>query len=283
MPERAKAHKGIPIWLAVVLVGAVIGAGGAILFWQTSIISRLQAQLAASAAENAEFKRRVDQLTPAQAGNPPTAPEPSAPPSVRREAGPAAAAALPGSEQRAEHLRESLAQATADLDRLQARVSDLQGQLESAAADNRRLSAAAEESKKGLTDAEQTVETLRAQLAANNARVAQLESLNARMKEDAASGKQSYSQLQQIVSDLDGIFRRREMYLNNILRRYREITEQYRAMSGVSASRDREAAAVGTAEISRIQNSIALAEEDLKQISALNAQASRLEAKLQAK
>ena len=71
------------------------------------------------------------------------------------------------------------------------------------------------------------------------------------------------------------------MYLNNILRRYREITEQYRAMSGVLDSRrDREAAPVGSTEIARIQNAIALAEEDLKQIDALNAQAARLEKKL---
>ncbi len=283
MPERAEAHKGIPIWVAIVLVCAAI-AGGAVIFWQTRVISGLQAQLAAHAGENAELKRRVDQLTRAQPENPPTAPEPFAPRLARPDPGrTATAATVSASEQRAEHLRESLAQATKEVDRLQARVSDLQGQVESAAADNRRLSAAAEESKKNIADAEQTIETLRAELKANNARVAQLDSLNARLKEEAAAGKQSSSQTQQIVSDLDDIFRRREMYLNNILRRYREITEQYRAMSGVIGSRDRETAAAGTAEISRIQNGIALAEEDLKQLSALNAQASRLEKKLQAK
>jgi hypothetical protein len=74
------------------------------------------------------------------------------------------------------------------------------------------------------------------------------------------------------------------MYLNNILRRYREITEQYRAMSGVLDSRrDREAAPVRSTEIGRIQNAIALAEEDLKQIDALNAQAARIEKKLPSK
>jgi chromosome segregation ATPase len=282
MPERAKAHKGIPIWVAIVLVCAAIAAGGAVIFWQTRVVSRLQTQLAARAAEKAELERRVDQLTRAQAGNPAATPEPSAPRLARPDAGTAAAAALSASEQRAEQLRESLAQATKEADRLQARVSDLQGQVESAATDNRRLTAAAEESKKGLGEADQAIETLRAELKANNARAAQLESLNARLKDEAAAGKQSSSQIQQIVSELEGIFRRREMYLNNILRRYREITEQYRAMSGVIGSRDREAATGSSAEISRIQNTIALAEEDLKQISALNAQVSRLEKKLQA-
>lgn len=281
MPERAKAHKGAANWVAIVVVCAAVAAAGAVMFWQTRIISRLQSQLAARSGESAELQRRVDQLTRAQAEHPPAAPEPSAPHLARPGAG-AAATAPAASEQQAERLRESLTQASADVDRLQARVSDLQGQLESAGADNRRLTAAAEESKKGLVDAEQTIETLRAELKANNARVGQLDSLNARLKEEAAAGKQSSSQNQQMVSDLEGIFRRREMYLNSILRRYREITEHYRAMAGVMESRGHETPSASSAEISRIQNSIALAEEDMKQISALNAQASRLEKKLQA-
>ena len=46
---------------------------------------------------------------------------------------------------------------------------------------------------------------------------------------------------------------------------------------------ERKLGASAVEEIARIQNAIALAEEDLKQIDALNAQASRLEKKLPAK
>jgi len=281
MPERAKAHQGIPIWIAVALVCAAVAGAAVVIFWQTRLISHLEAQLAARAGEKAELERRVDQLTRAQEGRPPVLPKPFAPRPVQPGTGAAPAAQLSASEQRAERLRESLAQATAEVERLQASVADLHGQLETAATDNRRLSAAVEELKKGAADAEQTIEMLRAELKANNARAAQLESVNARLKQEAASSQQVSSQMQQNISDLDGLFRRREMYLNNILRRYREITEQYRALSGVNASRDHGAATVGSAEISRIQNTIALAEEDLKQISALSAQVSRLEKKLQ--
>jgi len=279
MPERAIAHKGIPLWVAIVLVCAV-AAAGAVIFWQARTIAGLQAQMDARAGENAALARRVDQLTRAAVERPAAVPEPSVPRVTRPGAGAADTAALSASEQRAEHLRESLAHTAAEVDRLQARVSDLQGQLESAAADNRRLTAAAEEPKKSLADAERTIETLRAELAANKARAAQLDSFNARLKEEAAAGKQSSSQTQQVVSDLEGIFRRREMYLNNILRRYREITEHYRAMAGVMDSRAHDTPSASSAEISRIQNTINLAEEDLKQISALSAQASRLEKKL---
>jgi DNA repair exonuclease SbcCD ATPase subunit len=281
MPERAKAHQGIPIWIAIALVCAAVAGAGAVIFWQTRLISHLQGQLATRAGEQAELERRVDQLTRAQDGRPPVSPKPFAPRSVPADTGAAAAALLSASEQRAERLRESLARATAEVEHLQAGVVELRGQLESAATDNHRLNAAVDELKKGAADAEQTIEMLRAELKANNARAAQLDSVNARLKQEAASSQQLSSQMQQNVSDLEGLFRRREMYLNNILRRYRDITEQYRALSGVNASRDHGAATVGTAEISRIQNSIALAEEDLKQISALSAQVSRLEKKLQ--
>jgi chromosome segregation ATPase len=283
MPEPANPHKSIPVWLVIVIVCAAIAGAGNVIFWQTRMISSLQAQLAGRTGENAELQRRLDQLTRAQAEHAPVAPKASAPRLAAPEAGTGAAEALSAAEQRAERLRESLSQATAEITRLQARVSDIQTQLETAAADNRGLTAAAEASKKGLVEAEQAVETARAELKTNNARIAQLENSNAKFKEDAAAAKQSTGPTQQIISDLEGIFRRRETFLNNILRRYREITEQYRALSGVMDSQRDRGAATGAAEISRIQNSIALTEDDLKQISALNAQASRLERKLPAR
>jgi DNA repair exonuclease SbcCD ATPase subunit len=281
MPERGKAHQGIPIWIAVALACAAIVGAAAVIFWQTRLIAHLQAQLAARAGEKAELERRVDQLTRSQEGGPPVSPKPFAPCSIQPDTSGTAAAQVSASERLAERLRESLAQATAEVERLQASVSDLHRQLETTETENRRLTAGTEELKKSAADAEQTIEMLRAELKANNTRAAQLESVNARLKQEAASSQQISSQMQQNVSDLDGLFRRREMYLNNILRRYHDITEQYRALSGVNASRDHGAGTVGTAEISRIQNSIALAEEDMKQISALSAQVARLEKKLQ--
>jgi chromosome segregation ATPase len=195
-----------------------------------------------------------------------------------------AVAELAALEQQVRQLRESLAKSNEDLSRLQAHTADLQSQVEAASAENQRLSSAGQDLKKSLADADQTLESLRAELKRNTDRVAQLEANNARLKDETTAGKQSAAQIGQTMSELQEIFRRREMYLNNILRRYKEITEQYRAMSGVLDSRrDREAAPVSTTEISRIQNAIALAEDDLKQINALNAQSQRLQKKLPVK
>lgn len=104
-----------------------------------------------------------------------------------------------------------------------------------------------------------------------------------RPEPDAATAEALAAETQQTVSDLENIFRRREIYLNNILRRYREITEQYRARSGVQDGRGRAANPLSSAEISRIQNSLDLAEDDLKQLTALSAQAQRLQKKLPVK
>jgi chromosome segregation ATPase len=266
-----------------VIVCAALAGAGNVIFWQARMISRVQSQLAGRASENAELQHRLDQLTRARAEQAPAAPKASASRLTPSDAGTYGAEALSAAEQQAGHLRDSLAEANAEITRLQARTSDLQTQVENAVADNRSLTAAAEASKKGLADAQETVETVRAELQANSARIKQLENSNARLKEDAATARQSTAPAQQIISDLEGIFRRRDTHLNNILRRYREITEQYRAMSGVMDSQHDRGVATSAAEISRIQNSISLAEEDLKQINVLNAQAALLERKLPVK
>jgi DNA repair exonuclease SbcCD ATPase subunit len=281
MPEHAKNHS--PISLPVLLVcAAVVGAGGVIL-WQARLISTQASQLVARAAENDALRRRILQLSRAQpapmsAQGPVPVPR-SAPPHA-----PAADAGAAAAQQEAQRLRENLTQSSAEMSRLQGRVAELQSQIETVTTENHRLSAVAEDLRKNAADADQTLEALHAEVKKNSDRVAQLESLNTRLKEDTASRGQSAAELNQIISDLQGVFRRREMYLNNILRRYREITEQYRAMSGVMDSRrDRGAAPVGGTEIARIQNTITQAEEDLKQINALNAQAQHLQKKLPAK
>ena len=280
-PPSRRTRKSVPLWLfALLLLIAMAAATGAL--WQARVIRSQSAQIAQRDRDNAQLRRRIDELSRAQAGSsvaPP--PAPVNPGSMRPGSSAAAIEAAAEAEHRAERLRESLAQSNAEVSRLQALISDLQSRIESANADNGRLSAALEEQKRALADANQATENVRADLNANLARVGELTAANTRLKADAAAGKQSAAQLSKTVSDLEGIFRRREMYLNNALRRYREITEQYRAISGVMDSRrDREATPASSAEISRIQNAVALADEDLKQINALSVQAQRLEKKL---
>ncbi|MBZ5593862.1 MAG: hypothetical protein LAP39_16610 [Acidobacteriia bacterium] len=266
--------------MLVLVIAIAIGFG---VVWQTRALRSQTVQIAELGRENSALRKRIDELTRARADQP--APLQSAPAPHLPAAVPAATAeALAAAEQRAQRLRESLDRSKADEVRLEALNSDLQSRAETTAEDYHRLSAAMEQANKALADANQTIENIQAERKSNQDRISQLETANARLREGAASGKQSAAQLNQSLSDIEEVFRRREMYLTNILRRYREITEQYRALSGVMDSRrDRESTPVSGAEISRIQNAIALSEEDMKQVGALSAQAQRLEKKLSTK
>ena len=281
MPGPAKTR--ILVWYGIPLLVIMVVAAGSGLVWEARTILRLQDNIAALSRENGQLLRRVDDLTRARAAPASAVPPMPGTSTPRLVPDPAAAEALSAAEQQLRRLHDSLAQSSAEATRLQAKVTELESRVEAEAETNRRLSAALEEERKNLADASQALETLRAQWKAGGARLADLESLNSRLKEEAVAGRQASSQTQQTLSDLQNIFHRREMYLSSILRRYKEITEQYRAMSGVRDGRDRDAAPLNSAEVSRIQNSIALAEEDLKQISALNAQAERLQKKLPVK
>ena len=265
------------------LVLVIALAGGFSALWEARALRNQTARTAEWERENTTLRKSIDELNAARAGQ--TAPLQAAPaPRATAAVSPVTAEALADAEQRARRLRESLDQSKADVARLEALNSDLQARVETDAQENRRLSAAVEQAKKALADAEQTVDTIQAERKSNLDRISRLESDNAKLKEAAASGTQSAAELKQNISDIEQVIRRREMYLSNILRRYREITEQYRSLSGVMDSRrDRESTPVSGAEISRIQNAIALSEEDMKQVSALGAQAQRLEKKLPAK
>jgi|SRR5579871_2290952 len=271
---RALIWFGIPtiLILVVVLVSGLV--------WEGRTITRLQEKIAALSRENGDLLRRIGDLTRSQPAAASALPVPAVARVPRPGDDAAMAEALESAGQQVRRLRDALAQSTAETAHVQGKIAELEGRLEGETGENRRLSAALEEGRSSLDSANQALDGLRSEVKANGTRMAELERLNSRLKEENAAGKQSSAQTQQTISDLESILRRREMYLNNILRRYKEITEQYRGISAVRDGRDREASPVSTAEISRIQNSIALAEEDLKQISVLSAQAERLQKKL---
>ncbi len=269
--------------LTIVASLLLLAAAGIALYRQARVISGQAAQLSERAKENDTLRSQIQQLTSKPAA--PPAPEPApAPASISPRVSPSAPEALALAEQRARELQESLAQSNSEVARLQAVTSELQSRTDAATAETHRLSAEQETANKNLAAANQATDALRTELKTATARLAQLEGDSARWKQDGAAAKQALTQLDQTVTDLEDVFRRREIYLGNILQRYREITEQYRALSGVGDSRrDRQSAPLSSPEISHIQNAIALTEEDLRQIHALDAQVQRLEKKLPTK
>ena len=115
-------------------------------------------------------------------------------------------------------------------------------------------------------------------------RLAALEADNAKLKTDTAAITTRATDVAHIIANLQDLDRRRDVYLTSILRRYRDITGEFRAMSGMlDTSHDPNSGACGGAALSRIQNAVNSAEDDLRQLSELNARSQKLEKQLEQK
>lgn len=183
-------------------------------------------------------------------------------------------------------LRDSLALANKTIDELRARASDQQAQFEQLRQEHNRLTALEADLNNQLSSVKKAVEMKDTELAQKSEDLRRAENANKQMREDASAARAKSNRLLQTAGELQEVYRRRESYLNTLLSRYREITEQYRAFISVLENRRGPEGTPGSTmsvagpELSRIQASIALAEEDLRQLNTLNAQALRLQKRL---
>jgi septation ring formation regulator EzrA len=119
-------------------------------------------------------------------------------------------------------------------------------------------------------------------LKGRNDRLVQLETTNNLLHQENRALSEKSALAVRMLRDLEEINRRRETYLTSILRRYKEVTEQYRALATrLDSARDNFTPA--GPELSRIQSAVAAAEEDLRQLANLNAQAARIQQKMAGK
>ncbi len=159
------------------------------------------------------------------------------------------------------------------------RVAELEASLERASAENRRLAAAEAALSEDLENTRRIVQAMEAELRAKNDRLAQLETTLRRTRQELASLSQRSAASGQVLAELAEINRRRENTVTSLQRRYRDITDQLRALAvRLDTQRDNPAAAAG--DLSRIQTAVLAAEEDLRQLNVLNSQSQQLMLKL---
>ena len=271
----------------VVWVVAAMAAGAAILAVALLMVSRRtitlsdqDGELSRLRDENRELRSQVDRLATevrSLQGQPGVSPViPGALPPARKADLPAGTLdALRNLGQ----LREDLASARAAGERWQDRILQLEGEIEKVKDENAVLSTKHRDLEEQASGAGRLVEALRAELKGKNDRLAPLEVANQGLREENRQSREKLRRLAELSAQLDDVNRRRESYLTVILRRYREITDQYRALSGRGEDRPASQAPGGT-DASRIENAVSLAEEDLRQLRNLNAQAERLQKEL---
>lgn len=269
----ATKRTSVLAWLlAVCLAGAVAGIAylGRTAARQAAGIERLS-------RENRELREaaRTARTAPLEQPDPvhPAAPPGEAPAHVPLKS--------PEDVALIERLKAGVAEANSSIAQLETRVQELQVEGQRLAVDNKRLSASEADLKDNLSSANRLVEALQNELKAKSERVIQLEVASRKLRDQSAVESARIAQLGQLSAEWQELHRRRETLLNGILRRYKEVTDQYRGLAGLLENRAHaEGPAVSGTDVARIQNSIEQAEDDLRQLNALNAQAVRLEKKI---
>ncbi|HXW15730.1 MAG TPA: hypothetical protein VEN79_14575, partial [Terriglobia bacterium] len=168
-------------------------------------------------------------------------------------------------------------------------ITDLQTQLSASNDQNAKAAASAEErlqtqqadSQAQLDDLQKKLDAVQAESDIVHQRLAVVESDNAQMKTNTAASAARAADVARIVASLQDIDRRRDVYLTSILRRYSDIASEFRAMSGImDTSHDQSPGACNGAALSRIQSAVTSAEDDLRQMSDLDARSQKLEKQL---
>lgn len=173
---------------------------------------------------------------------------------------------------------EKLRQAQATIQELQIRLEDFDARVRGAGEETESLRRKAEELTERLDTSNRLILALQTEMKSRNTRLAQLELQNKELRKKNDDLERRQERIDKAREELDEIQRRREMYLANILRRYREVTDVYRGLA-LRLDNPRDVASAGaplTTDIARIQNAITLADEDLRQIRALNEREERL-------
>ena len=273
------AVKRSSLWVAAIVV---LGAAVA-LVWQVRVNREQAARLAQLSAENRVLRRRAGilalQAAPVVSSPPTEAPADrarSAPPPPKPGENPEDQIAI-------QRLKLSLSDANASIARLQSRRDEAEARIQDLALDNKRLAASEADLTQSLATANQTVNVLQNELKSRSDHATQIEIAYQKLRDQSGADAQKLAQLQQLAAEMREIQQRRETYLNNVLRRYKQITEQYRSLAGVLQDQRTGTPAAGSTDLARIQDTISLAEEDLRQLSNLDAQALRIQKKMSEK
>jgi chromosome segregation ATPase len=171
---------------------------------------------------------------------------------------------------------EKLTAASREMDGLRLRVEQLEQQLRVVGEEAQKLVSAEREVRDQLDSSRRLAEVLQAELKGKTALAGQMETVNAQLRKREEESRERAARLGKLMEQAEDLQRRREMFVTNILRRYREVTDLYRTLNQ-QFSNPRDGASPANADLSRVQNAIYQAEDDLRQLQGLNARSLALQ------
>lgn len=265
---------GLEIGLVLALSAALVASIAMTIrqSWQLTVIERQR-------AADLESLRKMQQILTGRSL--PTTPSETETPATVDGHG----AALAKRDAAIEQLNRELTDARGNISTLQAQLAGSTDEHEKAIASaNEHHEKDQADWQSRLDNLKQELDSAQTELQASRERQAALEADNLKLNNENKTQFSRASDFQHAAAGLDDLDRRRDTYLTSILRRYRDITSQFRAMSGMlDAGHDPNSSAFSGEALTRIQNAIAQADDDLRQLSELNAQARQLEKKLEKK
>jgi len=267
------------IWLVLLAAGVALFAG----LWllphlsqvteQTDTLSRLE-------DDSRQLAARVEELTRELSVT--LAPTDEAPPGVDPQLARAEARARGAEAKRLEEIRllaetqKKLDEATLALDDLNARFEKQASELHEAREQNRMLTESRADLKEQLSHANRVVNALQAELKRTSDRIVKLETRNRSLREENRESEKTIAHWKKALDELEGLHRRREDLLSNIVHRYRSVADEYRTVA-LRINNPEQYGPTQGVDLSRIQNALSLAGEDLNEVRSLNDRAARLE------
>lgn len=267
-------------WLAALAV-TVLAIGG-LVYWRTGAAGnnaaeaeawqRTEADLRARLAEAEKRLQALGQPLPAPNPTQPATPaQPGAATSYsRREADLTELIRL--KDQQLNKSETALADLRAKWIELEQRINTLQEQ-------DRQLRETETALRKNIDENTEQIVALQEAGRQKDARLQQHESTLKALKADSDRNARSLQRVRALSEDLEDLARRREVYITNILARYREATDSLRTLSLQIENRT-EGVSIGRTDLSRIQSAITSADEDMRQLRSLSTRSRQLQKEL---
>lgn len=262
----------VPLWLLLLLCLGLLSITG--LWWRSQTEANRLRALYTQLQQANQGKQAAP--VPPQATTPaPSVPvEKVQPESQPRHGSPALESTRLEEVRQLVRVREQLTSMEESLAQAQDRIRELEAEGVRLQQEGQRVTEAQGEMRTQLATANRLAESLQEELKSRTTRASDMESSLRKLQEEQRGTTDRAVRISNQLRELDQLNSRREAYLNNILRRFRELTDQYRTLAIRQDTTTRDLSAnPNSPDLSRIQNAIAMADEDLRQLSQLDAQA----------
>lgn len=171
---------------------------------------------------------------------------------------------------------ERLAAAESSLTEAQQRMREAESRITSLTEEAQRLNTSERGLQERLDAAVKLAESLQNESRTREAQLAQVEANSQELKRRGTDATQKATRLAKLSDEMEDLIRRQDVFLNGILRRYREVADLYRTIS-LRRETSREGPVGSNSDISRIQTALSAADEDIRQLRSLQAQQTRLQ------